>query len=332
MNIIVTGSNGFVGSKLMRVLDQAGHNLKGIDISPDSDDKVHPATIIGDIRNIEDLNRVYDSFKQTYKIDPDLIIHCAAAKHDFGITQRQYFSHNRDGTAVLIDFMGKKKIYKLINISSVSVFGHPLQATDENGEYNPNHPYGESKLAAEKLCINWQQKDKNRELIVLRPAVIYGTHNYANVYKLMDLMHRKPYLKIGSSNHIKAIVSRTTTVDMIVFSLKILKPGFQHFNCVDKPYITLSQLIKIIARNPKFKIPPISIPFFMALIVGYVFDIPAKIFRLDIPVNSDRMRKLATPTYFTAEKIREAGFIQRNTIEESVDEMTKWYLDLQGDH
>lgn len=326
MNIIVTGSNGFVGSELMWKLEEAGHKVTGIDISDKCDSKKHSLTVPGDIRDIVHLNNLYQQFEKVHNTQPDLVIHCAAAKHDFGISREEYFSHNEKGTAVLLNFMEDKAITKLINISSVSVFGHPPQLTGEKGEYNPDHPYGESKLAGELLSIQWQKKDPRRELVVLRPAVIYGPYNFANVYKLIDMMHRKPFLKVGSGNHIKAVVSISTVVDMIIYALSLLKPGYQHFNSVDRPYITLAELMKIVAKNPQFKIPPISIPPFMAILIGYLFDVPSKLAGIDLPVNSDRMRKLSTSTPFKADKIHEAGFVQVNTIEESIKEMTDWYL------
>jgi len=326
MNILITGSNGFVGSRLMWELEKDGHKVIGIDISNHCDDQPHPLTFRGDIRKIADLDSVNGSFLIKYNAEIDLIIHCAAAKHDFGVKRQDYCSHNKYGTKTLLRFASQRGIRKLINISSVAVFGHPLGVADENSPYATDHPYGESKLAGELISINWQNQDPTRELIVLRPAVIYGPHNYANVYKLIDMMHRRPWLTIGNGDHIKAIVSRQTVIDMIRFAMTRLKPGYEHYNCVDEPYITLKQLMETIALNPAFRIPRIKLPLAYALAIGYVFDIPAKLLGIDLPVNSDRMRKLATPTHFTAEKIRRDGFIQKYSIEASVAEMCNWYI------
>lgn len=326
MNILVTGSNGFVGSRLMWELEKVGHKVIGIDVSGHCDDQPHPMTIHGDIRNISDLNSVHGAFLLKHNAEIDLIIHCAAAKHDFGINRSEYFSHNKYGTKTLLRHASEKGIRKLINISSVAVFGHPQSTADEEAPYAPDHPYGESKLAGELLSIDWQQQDPLRELIVLRPAVIYGPHNYANVYKLIDMMHRRPWVTIGNGDHVKAIVSRQTVIDMIRFAMTRLKPSFEHYNCVDKPYITLKRLMEIITLNPAFRIPCLKIPLPYALSIGYVFDILAKLLSIDLPVNSDRMRKLATYTHFLAEKIRRDGFVQKHSIEESVAEMCNWYL------
>jgi nucleoside-diphosphate-sugar epimerase len=54
MNILITGSNGFVGSKLMWSLEADGHTVIGLDISSHCDAQTHPETMIGDIRVIKD--------------------------------------------------------------------------------------------------------------------------------------------------------------------------------------------------------------------------------------------------------------------------------------
>jgi nucleoside-diphosphate-sugar epimerase len=330
MNILITGSNGFVGSVLMWKLQEYGHKVIGVDISEHCDNETHPDTVIGDIRRLADLEKAAIAFHSKYSDRVEFVIHCAAAKHDFGITESDYYSHNQLGTKILIDFMQINKIDKLIYFSTVSVFGHPDKRTDEEGIFAPDHPYGASKLAGELLCTDWQKQDSKRELIVLRPTVIYGLNNYANMYKMIDMMHRRPYVMIGSGDYIKSIVSLANIIDMTVFSLSIIVQGARYFNCVDKPYITIKQLMQIIAKNPAFKIPKLQIPVSLAVWIGKLFDIPAKLFNLDLPVNSDRMRKLATATDFASERIREAGYVQTHTIEEEIKAMTDWYLKDKG--
>ncbi len=330
MNILITGSNGFVGSRLMWELDRMGHQVGGIDISAHCDATPHPRTMLGDIRIKDDLKSVKGAFELENNVDIELIIHCAAAKHDFGIKRGDYFSNNKYGTKTLLEFASESDIGKIIYLSTVSVFGHPEGPADEDATYAPDHPYGESKLAGELLCKEWQTKDPLRELIVLRPTVVFGPHNFANVYKLLDTMHRRPLAMVGKGNHVKSVVSLNTLTDMITFSLGLLKPGYEHFNCVDEPYITLHELMRLIASQPGFRMPRVQIPVPLAVGIGKIFDIPAQLLAIDLPINSDRMKKFATETNFRSEKIRGLGFVQANSIEASVADMCSWYLEHQS--
>jgi len=173
MNILVTGSNGFVGSRLMWELEKLNHKVIGIDISSHCDAKPHPETVIGDIRSSKDLEKVQDIFYQKYNRPIKLIIHCAASKHDFGISREEYFSHNQYGTQVLLEFAEQADIHKIIYISTVSVFGHPQGRADEDTPYNPDNPYGESKRMMEKM-MKWVDMANGIKYVSLRYFNVAG--------------------------------------------------------------------------------------------------------------------------------------------------------------
>jgi len=40
------------------------------------------------------------------------------------------------------------------------------------------------------------------------------------------------------------------------------------------------------------------------------------------------MRKLGTATYFTAEKAKKDGFVQKMSLKDSITEMCDWYLSI----
>ncbi len=319
MNILITGSNGFVGSRLMYYLEEKGHQIWGIDNSEECNIENHPQTRIGDIRNIEDLHKFDD-------VKFELIIHCAADKHDFGISKESYFSNNEYGTQIVAQYAEEKGINKIIYYSTVSVYGHQSHPCDETAEYLSNTVYGDSKFAGEKVLWKWQEADTKRALITLRPSVIYGPHNFANMYNLIKQMHKYPWFMIGDGKHIKSMIALENMVDMTFFMINKFKPGAQNFNCIDKPYLTVKQLMKTISKNNGFSMPIIYIPFWFSIAVGKVFDVIGKIIHKDLPINSDRMKKFGTSTDYRAEKIREIGYVQQHTIEEVFQKTCEWYL------
>ncbi len=319
MNILITGSNGFVGSRLMYYLEENGHQIWGIDNSEDCNIENHPQTKIGDIRNIEDLHKFDD-------VKFELIIHCAADKHDFGISKESYFSNNEYGTQIIAQYAEEQGINKIIYYSTVSVYGHQSHPCDETAEYLSNTIYGDSKFAGEKVLWKWQEADKKRALITLRPSVIYGPYNFANMYNLINQMHKFPWFMVGNGNHIKSIVALENMVDMTYFMINKFKPGLQNFNCIDKPYLTVQQLMKTIAKNVGFSMPKIYIPLWIAISIGKVFDLFGKIIGKELPINSDRMKKFGTSTDYRAEKIRELGYIQQHSIEDVFKQTCEWYM------
>jgi len=319
MNILITGSNGFVGSRLMWFLEEKGHLVYGMDNSEKCLRQWHRNTIYGDIRRKDDFKK-FDSIKF------DMIIHCAASKHDFGITRDEYFSNNEFGTRVLMEFAKEKTIKKIIYYSTVSVYGHKAVPCDESGPLLPDNYYGESKLAGEKVISNFVQQDRDMEIFFLRPSIIFGPYNYANMYNLIDMQHRRFWITIGDGSHIKSMISLDNLIDMTYWCFDRFKPGIQIYNTLDKPYMKVNELTDIIASHKGFYKPSVKVPLSLAVSIGKIFDVLAKILKKDIPINSDRMKKLATSTEYYSEKIRKDGFIQKHSVEEQMRLTIEWYL------
>jgi GlcNAc-P-P-Und epimerase len=320
MNILITGSNGYVGSHLMYFLEEKGFQVLGIDNSTLCNIQAHSQTLIGDIRNKEDLQKFVNK-------NIDIIIHCAADKHDYGISAESYFSNNEYGTEVLAEFASENEINKIIYYSTVSVYGHQSKSCDESAEYLSNTVYGDSKFAGEKVLWKWQGKGTQRSLITLRPSVIYGKYNYANMYNLINQMHKFPWFMVSDGSHIKSMVALKNMIDITYFMLDKFNPGIQNYNCIDKPYLTVKQLMQIIAQNKGFSMPKVYIPLNIAISIGKAFDLLGKVLHKDLPINSDRMSKFGTPTDYLAEKIRDFGYVQNYSIEDIFKETCEWYLE-----
>lgn len=318
MRILVTGSNGFVGAALMPFLENLGHQVDGIDRDPSPIYKVHKNTVISNIlniKNIPDLQKKYD-----------LIIHCAAAKGDFGISKQEYYTDNETVTQTLVEFAEALQINKIIYYSTVSVYGHQPKPCGEEGKLKSNTIYGDSKLAGEVVIKNWLDKDQNNQAIFLRPSVIYGVNNYANMYNLIDRLYGNPLFMIGKGKNVKSMVALKNMIDMNVF---VIENGFKKplaiYNCLDKPYYSVRQLIQIITKVEGFKKPKITLPIWLAYILTFPFEILSKLTGKDLKINWNRIHKFTTATDYLAEKIRAEGYVQKHSIENELTAMAKWY-------
>ena len=95
---------------------------------------------------------------------------------------------------------------------------------------------------------------------------------------------------------------------------------------LDKPYISVKNLMQMISSNKGFTMPSLVVPLSIAVGIGKIFDLLSAILKKDIPINSDRMRKFATSTEYYSDKIREDGYIQQHSIEDQLTEAVKWFL------
>jgi len=173
MAILVTGGNGYIGSQLMTLLDNAVV-LDNLSMSSPKNlfgviDKQR--FVLGDIRNKEDI-------KKAIKIDKvDSIIHLAALTGaDDTIKKRDLtFDINLEGTRNMLEAARKFDIKRFVFPSSCNVYGRSeeQQLLEESTSFNPVNPYGETKLKGEKLCREYKEK-YGISTVALRLSTNYG--------------------------------------------------------------------------------------------------------------------------------------------------------------
>ena len=106
MKILITGSNGFVGSALIQKFDDLGHDVLGIDNNFETNYKIHNKTINADL--------ALDNLTEILPKNIELIVHCAASKSDFGVSDNEYYKDNVVATRKLMDFAIDNKVLKVI--------------------------------------------------------------------------------------------------------------------------------------------------------------------------------------------------------------------------
>lgn len=322
MKILVIGSAGFIGQFLVKKLVDAKHVVTGLDVSPNP----HYTTGILECRTGDLCSR--DDVMNAAQ-DADMIITLAAKHHDFGVSREEFFMVNETGTEILLDAAGKMGIKNLIFYSTVAVYGTREEPSTENMEPKPDSNYGESKLAGEKLIYKWCDADKHRSVVIIRPTVIFGPNNYANVYNLIDSIYRKKFMFVGNGHNIKSVAYVENLVDATLFLMNKMNPGIEIYNYSDEPQMTIEEIVNTIASFMPHDIPKKKIPLWVATSFGSIFDVLAKVTDKNFRITAARMKKFATPTHHKAEKVRALGFRQPIETKEGFRRMVEWYLTTQ---
>ena len=309
----IIGGSGFIGTHLCKSLDFLNIDFEIIDLKI-SDDFPHK-TIIADIRNLNSLRQ---------SINGDFIIHLAAIHTDDIKEKEIYFETNVEGTRNILKVCDEKKIQSVVFTSSVAVYGFVHSNADETSQTNPFNYYGESKLEAEKLLRDWYEKNNlTKNLIIIRPTVIFGENNRGNLFKLMQSIYLKKFIMIGSGNNVKSIGYVKNLVDFIIYSLNMKK--FSLFNYIDKPDLTVLELTKTITLNFNYKFRPIyTIPYFIAYGVLIFLEPFANLVKLKLPISLIRLRKFCSTTQFSSEKVLQTSFKPKYTIEQGIERTIKF--------
>lgn len=179
MNILCTGSEGFLGKHVVKKLLALGHTVVGVD---NLEPRVHGegAVIEDPISNFHE--RSYDEIPYCDLHDIDIVIHLAAqvGVADSMTDMNRYVDNNTWRTSrFLADLeyanQTSQRLYKLIVASSMSVYGDPDTARPiyESHPIRPASVYGLTKYDQEMLCKFWGAQN-NVDTVALRFFNIYG--------------------------------------------------------------------------------------------------------------------------------------------------------------
>jgi GlcNAc-P-P-Und epimerase len=320
MRILLTGSEGFVGSVLRKSLRKKNYDVYCIDRIK----KIRTNYFCYDLSS--DLLNLQLSLKD---VNFDVLIHLAAAKGDYNLGYKEFYRDNVTASNNLLDLVKVLDIKSVIMYSTVSVYGHNNKIKSEDAELAPNNPYGVTKLESENLFIKWFNLDpiKNK-LTILRPSVIYGENNFANMYNLLDQLNKKFPVSVGNGNYIKSMVAVENIVDITIFCLNKLE-GLQIYNCTDKPYPKLKEVINYIAEIKEFSRPKIVIPKWFAYFIGLLFEFCSFLIKKDLGITRERIYKFTMPTDYRSEKLAEVGYVQKHSVKDRIQNMANWYLTIK---
>lgn len=171
--ILVCGGAGYIGSHCVRMLLEKEYEVVVVDnLSTGHLEAVNPKAKFyqGDVRDEEFLNEVF----QANHIDA--VIHfCAKSLVGESMEKPlEYFDNNVNGTLVLLQAMVKAGVKKIVFSSSAAVYGEHMQMPiDETFATEPTNPYGETKLAMEKI-MKWADWAYGLKYISLRYFNVAG--------------------------------------------------------------------------------------------------------------------------------------------------------------
>jgi nucleoside-diphosphate-sugar epimerase len=319
MTILVTGSSGFIARYLIPALSESGHSLVGLDPRP-------VETLFGgDFKYVE--GSILDRDKiETALQGVDVVMHLAAEHQDFGVSEDSFHEVNVHGTQLLLESAADHQVTNFVFFSSVAVYGETTAPTHEELLPSPVTPYGASKLGAEQLVERWVGESEDRSALVIRPTVVFGPHNYANMYRLISQIANRRYLNVGKGNNIKSIGYVENLVMATVFLMKHMRPGLAVYNYADEPHLTSRQIASAIAEALGIRLPRVSIPYAPALALALPMDSVAAVTGWNVPVTAKRIRKYATSTHHLARKLADAGFTPEYSTIEGLQKTVEWFV------
>lgn len=217
-NILITGSSGFLGNRLLDTLKEK-HNCLGVSR-----------------KTGVDITK-YD-YLQNIDFEADVVIHAAAS---LSSDIEESFHTNVLGTLNICKFVKERKIKHFIIISTVSIF-----KKIENGYFNS---YGQSKKQSEEIAEVFC-KENNIDLTILRFSQIYDEKREAiksqrMLYYFIDTIKENKKISIyGNKNPIRNYIHIKDVISVIEDAVKNKNLGT--YNVVNPKSHTISEIAYMI--------------------------------------------------------------------------------------
>ena len=310
MRIALIGGSGFVGTRLLDLLNKnpKEYDCKNIDIQPSY--FFNDITTLGDVRNKEELQKSLEGI--------DLVILLAAQHRDDVSPVSLYYDTNVTGMKNTLEAMEYDGVKRIIFFSSVAVYGINKENPDENSQPDPFNHYGKSKLEAEKLLKEWYKDHKDWNINIIRPTVIFGERNRGNVYNLLKQISSGKFLMVGKGRNLKSMAYVGNVVAFVEYLIDNVTKGYNVFNYIDKPDKNMNELIETVGSVLKKNIPSIHFPYWLGMLGGYGFDLIAKLTGKKLTISSVRVKKFCATTQFDSSKAHSSGFKPPFSIDEGL--------------
>jgi UDP-glucose 4-epimerase len=181
MKALVTGTAGFIGSRLSAELLARGADVVGIDCFTDyypraiKDKNLVPLrahkafTFVEAALQTADLSRLIENVTHVFHLAAQ-----AGVRKSWGSDFTTYTTNNVDATQCLLEAVKAHPIERLVFASSSSVYGDLVSIPmREASLLQPLSPYGVTKLAAEHLCYLYHVNYRV-PAVSLRYFTVYG--------------------------------------------------------------------------------------------------------------------------------------------------------------
>ncbi|ADH97959.1 UDP-glucose 4-epimerase GalE [Salisediminibacterium selenitireducens] len=175
MAVLVCGGAGYIGSHAVADLLASGEQVVVVDnLQTGHRGAVDDGAVFyqADLRDEEALERVFNSH------NIESVMHFAADSL-VGVSMNEplaYYDNNVYGALCLLKKMKKHGVKRIVFSSTAATYGEPdeVPITEEMAT-NPTNPYGETKLAIERM-MKWADEAHEIRYVVLRYFNVAGAH------------------------------------------------------------------------------------------------------------------------------------------------------------
>jgi len=252
MNVLITGSSGFLGSHLAEEFIQNGHNVCGISRAPNNRNlKEYPI----DINNFEAIRGLI------CEKNIDYIVHAAGKPIVSDCEKNPYEAYkiNGLGTSAILEAAKQYGVKKVVSIETDKVYGYQeIIPTHEELEPKPTTPYEFSKYLS-TMFSEFYRQCYGMNIVSVRPANIFGSGDLSSTRiiprALANLKSGQGILIYNTALNMKRDFIYVKDAARAIYLLTVSKCQDNVYNLSDDDPITIKDLADRIISQLNLDIP-----------------------------------------------------------------------------
>ena len=329
-NVVIFGGAGFIGTFFARHLieDQQVSHVYLYDHEPVSEKEFKYRKKI--IESYPQITMIEGDVRETIDWVPsesiDLVANFAAVHREPGHEDYEYFECNLLGAENVCSWAERIGCNRVIFSSSIAPYGPSEDVRDESSLPVPKTAYGSSKLAAEKIHQVWQAKSEQRQLVIVRPGVVFGPGEGGNVSRLIKAVTKRYFFYMGNRQTRKAgvyVKELCNAMTWVLNSDKARTERVSLFNMSMNPGPSIEEYVDSIARVSEIKVWIPQVPSFVLLAVAYMIDIVARPLGINHPFSPVRIRKLIRSNNILPTYLVENGYEFKYSLDQALSDWKK---------
>lgn len=268
MRVLVTGSEGFIGSHVVEDLVRTGHQVRAMylynsldargwleDLSADIRESIEE--VAGDVRDQSSTDRLIDGC--------DAVVHLAALigiPYSFDAPS-SYVQTNLVGTLNVLEACRRHAVQRIVQTSTSEVFGSAqFVPMTESHRLMAQSPYAASKIAADQLAISYFHSFET-PVVVVRPFNTYGPRQSLRAVIpqiIVQLLRDPDRVQLGNVETVRDLTFVSDTAR--AFSLALLSDAAvgQQINLGTGIGVTIREIVDCVASilgvEPSLDIDP----------------------------------------------------------------------------
>ena len=295
--VFVSGASGFVGSRLVRVLENNKISISVLSRTSQASFE----TVVCDLKS--------ELIPEDALTGVDSVFHLAGFTHDMRDTskvQHLYYKINVDATVQLAKLAVQSGVKRFIFVSSVKAGGFAVagQCMTEVDQSKPKGVYSKTKREAELKLLEIGQKS-DMHVSIVRSSLVYGPGVKGNLRLMLSGIEKGWFPPLPETGNRRSMIHVDDLVRTLMLVAEDERANGEIFIATDGELHSSREIYEAMCAVLGKSVPRWSVP-------KVLFDIAAAI----SPAVRYKVNKLLGNECYSAEKLQSLGFKAQRSLRE----------------